>query len=99
MFAIRFEVKALAELDCLRAFDRARIIDDVERNLRKEPLVESRRKKVLRGLIPPWYQVGPVWQLRVGDFRVFYDVDEANGTVIVRSVRHKGPHRTTEEIL
>ena len=99
MFAIRFEIKALAELDSLRAFDRARIIDDVERNLRKEPLVESRRKQVLHGLIPPWHQVGPVWQLRVGDFRVFYDVDEANGTVIVRSVRRKGPHRTTEEIL
>ncbi len=99
MFAIRFEIRAVAELDRLRAFDRARIIDDVERNLRKEPLVESRRKKVLRGLIPPWHQVGPVWQLRVGDFRVFYDVDEAKGTVIVRSVRHKGSHRTTEEIL
>ncbi len=99
MFAIRIEIRALAELDDLRAFDRARILDEVERNLRKEPLVESRRRKVMRGLVPPWHQVGPVWQLRVGDFRIFYDVDEANGTVIVRSVRRKGPHRATEEIL
>jgi mRNA-degrading endonuclease RelE of RelBE toxin-antitoxin system len=99
VFDILFEVEALAELDTLRAFDRTRIIDEVEKNLRKEPLVESRRKKILHGLTPPWHQVRPVWQLRVGDFRVFYDVDEANGTVIVRSVRRKGPHRTTEEIL
>jgi len=99
MFDIRFEIEALAELDRLQAFDRARIIDEVEQNLRVEPLVESRRKKVLRGLIPPWHQVGPVWQLRVGDFRIFYDVDEENAKVIVRAVRRKGPHRTTEEIL
>ena len=35
---------------------------------------------------------------RVGDFRVFYDVDEERQAVIVRAIRHKGT-RTTEEIL
>ena len=54
MFAVRFEIKALAELDSLRAFDRARIIDEVEQYRRKEPLVENRRKMILRGLIPPF---------------------------------------------
>jgi hypothetical protein len=49
-------------------------------------------------LIPPWDSVHPVWQLRVGDFRVFYDVDEAQQTVIVRAIRRKGS-KTTEEIL
>ena len=29
----------------------------------------------------------------------FYDVDEANAAVIVRAVRRKPPHTTTEEIL
>jgi mRNA-degrading endonuclease RelE of RelBE toxin-antitoxin system len=38
------------------------------------------------------------WQLRVGDFRVFYDVDVEQKAVIVRAVRRKGT-RTTEEIL
>jgi mRNA-degrading endonuclease RelE of RelBE toxin-antitoxin system len=53
---------------------------------------------MLSGLIPPWEQVRPVWQLRVGDLRVFYDVDESTRVVIVRAVRRKEIKRT-EEIL
>jgi len=29
------------------------------------------------------------WELRVGDFRVFYDIDEDEGLVIVVAVGHK----------
>jgi len=58
----------------------------------------SRRRKLLEGLVPPWDSVRPVWQLRVGDFRVFYDVDEKAHEVIVRAVRRKGTKKT-EEIL
>jgi mRNA-degrading endonuclease RelE of RelBE toxin-antitoxin system len=43
--------------------------------------------------------VQPVWELRVGEYRVFYDVDEVGGQVVVRAVRRKPPHKTTEEIL
>jgi hypothetical protein len=32
-------------------------------------------------------------------FRVFYDVDEAAGEVIINAVRKKKPGKTTEEIL
>ena len=35
---------------------------------------------------------------RMGDFRVFYDADEAEGVVVVRHVRRKGS-KTTGEIL
>jgi mRNA-degrading endonuclease RelE of RelBE toxin-antitoxin system len=87
------------ELDALRALERVRLLKEVDEQLSREPLAESRRKKVLHGLVPPWDQVGPVRQLRVGDFRVFYDVDEPNTTVIVRAVRRKQRHKTTEEIL
>lgn len=41
----------------------------------------------------------PVWELRVDEYRVFYDVDEADQTVKIRVVRHKPAHKTTEEIL
>ena len=37
--------------------------------------------------------------LRIGEFRVFYDVNEAEARVMVRAIRHKPPHKTTEEIL
>ena len=49
--------------------------------------------------LEPWDQLGPVWQLSVGDFRVFYDVVEDDRLVIVRAVRRKPAHRTTDEIL
>ena len=41
----------------------------------------------------------PVWELRIGEYRVFYDVDEQASLVMVRAIRHKPPHKTTEEIL
>ena len=42
-------------------------------------------------------ECGFIFQLRVGDFRVFYDVDEDEGLVVVRHVRRKG-RRTTGEV-
>lgn len=48
--------------------------------------------------MPPWNKVRLVWQLRVGDFRVFYDVDEARREVVVRAIRRKG-RKTTKEVL
>jgi mRNA-degrading endonuclease RelE of RelBE toxin-antitoxin system len=98
MFAIRFGEDAVAEIAGLRSAERSRLLDAIERQLTDEPAGTSRRKKMLSGLVPPWEQVRPVWQLRVGDVRVFYDVDEPNGFVIVRAVRRKKRKRT-EEIL
>jgi mRNA-degrading endonuclease RelE of RelBE toxin-antitoxin system len=42
--------------------------------------------------------VSPVWELRVGDYRVFYDINEAIMRVFIRAVRFKGPEQTTAEI-
>ena len=46
------------------------------------------------GFFPP-----TVWELRIGEFRVFYDVNEETALVTVRAIRQKPPHKTTEEIL
>jgi len=56
-------------------------------------------KKILRGVTPPWEHVEPVWELRVDEYRVFYDTDETTRQVTVRAIRHKPPHKTTEDIL
>jgi mRNA-degrading endonuclease RelE of RelBE toxin-antitoxin system len=66
--------------------------------LTKKPTTPTRRKKLLEGLVSPWDALRPVWQLRVGDFRVFYDVDEERQEVIVRAIRRKGS-KTTKEAL
>jgi hypothetical protein len=52
----------------------------------------------LAGLIPPFEAVAPVWQLSVGEHRIFYDVSADAEKVHVRAVRRKPAHRTTEEI-
>jgi len=71
----------------------------IEEQLRHEPTRNTRNKKMLVGLTPPWQMEGPVWELRIGKFRVFYEVNETALRVIIRAVREKPPHKTTEEIL
>lgn len=98
MFAILYEEAAEEYLRTLRAFEARRILDEVDAQLSRAPMKPTRRRKLLEGLVPPWDSACPVWQLRVGDFRVFYDVDEARREVIVRAIRRKGT-KSTEEIL
>jgi len=99
VFEIRYSAGVAADLKKLRAAHRRRILDAVRQKLSHQPLVPTKHVKLLRKLVPPFEAVPPIWQLRVGDYRVFYDVDEASSTVFVRAVRRKPPHRTTEEIL
>jgi mRNA-degrading endonuclease RelE of RelBE toxin-antitoxin system len=96
MFSIRFAKGAIGDLEGIVPHTRGRIIDVIEESLRTQPL--SRYRKELIGLGSPWEQVRPVWELRVGEDRVFYDVDTPDRKVIVRAIRHKG-RKTTQEIL
>lgn len=96
MFSIRYEEAALVELAEFRLFERRRILDVVDVQLAEEPNVETRKRKLLAGVAPLCEAVLPVWQLRVGDFRVFYDVDETENVVVVRAIRRKGRKRTKE---
>jgi len=98
VFTILYEEAAEEDLRGLRVYEARRIMDEVDTQLTKKPAIATRRKKLLEGLVPPWDTVRPVWQFRVGDFRVFYDVDEERHEVIVRAIRRKGTH-TTREIL
>ncbi len=99
MFAVEFSEDALEDLTGVRPFDRRRILAAIETQLGDVPIRESRNRKQLRGLVPPFEAVPPIWELRVGDYRVFYDVDEEEHRVYVRAIRRKLPHRRTEEIL
>ena len=98
MLAVEFSAGAIVDLAKLRTFDGRRILDAIERQLTHERLVETRNRKILSGFTPPFDAVPPIWELRVGDFRVFYDVSEDGAKVFVRAVRRKPPHRTPGEI-
>jgi mRNA-degrading endonuclease RelE of RelBE toxin-antitoxin system len=99
MFQIEYSASVSDDLADLNARDRKTILDRIDEQLSHEPTRKSRNKKEITGLIPPWDHEPPIWQLRVGEFRVFYDVDESTERVYVRAIRHKPPHKTTEEIL
>jgi mRNA-degrading endonuclease RelE of RelBE toxin-antitoxin system len=68
-FEVRYSDEAVEQLKKVRAYDRAAIIDQIEQTLMVNPTLESKTKlKLLRQPAPTQYR------LRVGEFRVFYDV-------------------------
>ncbi|HEX9736113.1 MAG TPA: type II toxin-antitoxin system RelE/ParE family toxin [Thermoanaerobaculia bacterium] len=99
MYIIEYAAGVAKDLAGLRAYDRKRLLDSIEKQLVHEPNRETRNKKPIPGLQTPWERQEPVWELRVGEYRVFYDVDESEPTVMIRAIRHKPPHKTTEEVL
>lgn len=76
MYEIRFSEGVADDLGRVSGSQRAQILDRIEAQLRHEPTRRTRNRKVLVGLVPPWEHVEPVWQLRFGEYRVFYDVNE-----------------------
>lgn len=99
MYEIRYSPSVTADLKAIRLFLRRRILDAVNEQLSHVPARETRRRKILHGLAPPFEADPPIWELRIGDYRVFYDVDEIGRIVYIRAVRHKPTHRATEDIL
>jgi hypothetical protein len=69
-FAIKIAPSALEELDRIRVFDRRAIVQAIDDQLVHEPTVGTRNRKMLPDLVPPFFCEPPVWQLRVGEFRV-----------------------------
>jgi len=75
-YEIRYSFAAAEHQRGLTARQRRLVLDAVERHLRHEPLVETRNRKQMRR--------NPVatWELRVGDLRVYYDVEETPDPVV-----------------
>jgi mRNA-degrading endonuclease RelE of RelBE toxin-antitoxin system len=65
----------------------------------EQPLVETKNRKALENPPASFEYESPLWELRVGDFRIFYDVDEAAEVVYIRAIREKPPHAATESVL
>lgn len=83
-FQVTIDPSALADLRALRAFDRRSVLDVIGRVLSTTPTQLSKsRIKRLRGVDSPQYR------LRVGEFRVFYDVHDDSAEVYVLRVLSK----------
>jgi mRNA-degrading endonuclease RelE of RelBE toxin-antitoxin system len=98
MYDLRFAKGAIMDLERIKRHKRGEIVDAIEDSLQAQPLTPTRNRKELISLVPPWDQARPVWELRLNEYRVFYDVDTEARTVLIRAIRHKG-RKTTEEIL
>jgi mRNA-degrading endonuclease RelE of RelBE toxin-antitoxin system len=100
MYKIEYANKTVFnDLKDLHAHKRKQILDGIDKQLQYEPTVKTKHRKPIIDLIPPWEFVEPMWELSIGEYRVFYDVDEAALIVNIRAIRHKPPHKTTEKIL
>ena len=81
-YGIRLKPSAIRDMDRLKKHDATRIADGMEQHLAFEPMKESKsRIKRLKGISDPDYR------LRIGDYRVFYNV--VDDRVDVLRVMHK----------
>ena len=83
MFQILSSPSALGDIDWSRKTEQTIIFDRIEEQLLHEPSTETRNRKKLRP-----NRVAE-WELRIGEYRVFYDVDAEADTVEVKMVGHK----------
>ena len=74
------------------AFIRTQLLESIESQLVHQTNVPTRNLKPLRGLVPPWEHLDPTWEIRVGEYRVFYDVDEAAAVVHIRAAQTATPN-------
>jgi mRNA interferase RelE/StbE len=81
-YEIRYSNQAVEQLKELKSFNRTAILDGIEQILGVNPTVVSKsRVKRLREPSPTQYR------LRVGEFRVFYDVE--NEIVLIIQILSK----------
>jgi mRNA-degrading endonuclease RelE of RelBE toxin-antitoxin system len=82
-FEIEFSDRARDNLEGFRKRDQQVIVDAIDVQLTNQPARPTRNRKPLEGnpLAP--------WELRAGGFRVFYDIDVEEATVVIVAVGRK----------
>jgi mRNA-degrading endonuclease RelE of RelBE toxin-antitoxin system len=82
-FEIEFTPEAIEDVRLLPKKERRIVLKGIEAQLRHRPLRETRNRKRLRP-----NQMAE-WELRLGKFRVFFDVDPEGLRVKVEAVGYK----------
>lgn len=88
---MRYEILMSPDaIDHLREFsarEQSLILDQIETHLLYEPNVETHRRKRMRpNPLSPW-------ELRIGQFRIFYDIEEEMAQVYVTAIGRKKINR------
>jgi addiction module RelE/StbE family toxin len=82
-YTIKFTPSALEHLRGFRKFEQKSITEAIKTHLAIEPLTETRQRKPLRQ--------NPLsrWELRVRNYRVFYDVTAEDEVVEIKAIGYK----------
>jgi mRNA-degrading endonuclease RelE of RelBE toxin-antitoxin system len=83
MYKIEFTDSAEEDLRYFKKYEQILILDEADRQLLWEPSKETRNRKRLEP------NDLSVWELRIGEYRLFYNVDESDKTVKVKAVGWK----------
>ena len=90
-YEIRYAEEAAEDIRELRAFHQNKVMDGIEEYLTVQPGQESTSR--IKAMSPPFWSQ---YRLRVGDFRVYFDVDEEEHAVNVLRVLKKGTASTPQ---
>jgi mRNA interferase RelE/StbE len=91
-YEVRITPEAASDLKPLSAYYQRHILDGIVRHLTFHPRqVSKSRIKLMEQ--PFWSQ----YRLRIGDYRVYYDVDDGRREVVVLHVLGKGSGQTPTE--
>jgi mRNA-degrading endonuclease RelE of RelBE toxin-antitoxin system len=82
-FVLDITTGALGDLSFFKKYEQTLILDQSEVQLSYEPATETRNRKLLES------NVLGEWELRIGLYRVFYDVDVDGATVKIKAVGYK----------
>jgi mRNA-degrading endonuclease RelE of RelBE toxin-antitoxin system len=83
VFEIEFSEQAIEDLQWFKKHEQNVIIDGIEANLCYEPTTEARNRKPLRP------NNTAEWELRLGKYRVLYNVEELVKIVSIERVAAK----------
>ncbi len=81
---IRYAGEAVGDLRGMRSFDRQQVLDTIEVHLRHQPTFVSKSR--IKAMVQPFWSQ---YRLRIGDFRVYYDVNADDRGVNVLRVLMK----------
>ncbi len=84
-FEIEFTQTAANHVRAFRKYEQQTILDSIEEQLQDQPTVEARNRKRLGS------NELADWELRIGKYRVFYDVmlEDDRQVVKIKAVGHK----------
>src|SRR5438105_7976288 len=86
-FEVEFTPSALGDLDYLKKAEQNTVLDAIEKQLTATPLTPTRNRKPFRS------NDLSAWEMRMGTYRVFYDVDKEVGKVVIKAVGWKEHNR------